>query len=609
MKVVGRLRSVALKVLPSSVARALAQRLKDYPALWAYISKAPVENRRRKDPSRLRAKTIGIFDDFSFQCLKHELDITKASRKKWREQLDATQFDLLLVESAWHGNDGSWSYTLSKFDRHGKDLIELVAACKAKGIPTVFWNKEDPSNFEVFKAAAKIFDFVFTTDSGCIEKYREVCGHDRIFDMPFAAQPTIHNPIRGANPVLPRVCFAGSWRGAKYPERVRAFESVLDAPLEMGVLDIYDRYAGHKDKSLWFPEKYQPAVKGSLSYLELVPKYREYAAFLNVNSVEDSPTMFSRRVFEILASGTPVISTHSVGIQQMLGNTVLFTDSPSQTRDLVSRLLVGGLEGDKARHLGYRDVHSRHTYGHRVDQMLMRAGVAKAPRAMPLVSIICVSNRPEFLERAISNIRRQVYPNFEVIFVSNSEKYDLDLSAAKLSVLGRVKVLSRPSEQTLAECLNFALEHASGEFFAKMDDDDFYGAHYLSDSMLAFEYSGAHVVGKRTYYCYLEGPNLTAIRFAGGEFKRTSRIQGATIIAHRKSTEAIKFTAVRQGTDSIFLRDCLQRDLSIFSADRFNFVHVRRATNATHTWQISEQEFLANCTEVVEGNRQEQVMF
>ena len=46
--------------------------------------------------------------------------------------------------------------------------------------------------------------------------------------------------------------------------------------------------------------------------------YRAYKIFLNVNSVHESPTMFSRRVFELLSSYTNVLSTPSVGITEIL---------------------------------------------------------------------------------------------------------------------------------------------------------------------------------------------------------------------------------------------------------------------------------------------------
>ena len=37
-------------------------------------------------------------------------------------------------------------------------VIDLVRHCQARGIPTVFWNKEDSPNFEHFWRTAVLFD-------------------------------------------------------------------------------------------------------------------------------------------------------------------------------------------------------------------------------------------------------------------------------------------------------------------------------------------------------------------------------------------------------------------------------------------------------------------
>ena len=54
----------------------------------------------------------------------------------------------------------------------------------------------------------------------------------------------------------------------------------------------------------------------------MLTAYRCYDVMLNVNTVTGSPTMFSRRVFESLACGTPVLSSESVGMSRMLGGHV-----------------------------------------------------------------------------------------------------------------------------------------------------------------------------------------------------------------------------------------------------------------------------------------------
>ena len=42
-----------------------------------------------------------------------------------------------------------------------------------------------------------------------------------------------------------------------------------------------------------FPEEYHPYIKGSLNYEDMVLEYKKYNIFLNVNSVNNSPSSFS----------------------------------------------------------------------------------------------------------------------------------------------------------------------------------------------------------------------------------------------------------------------------------------------------------------------------
>src|SRR5690349_22025038 len=58
-------------------------------------------------------------------------------------------------------------------------------------------------------------------------------------------------------------------------------------------------------------------------------------------------SMFSRRVFELLACGTAVVSTESVGVEQTLGDVVAMVERSEEhtselqsRRDLVCRLLL-----------------------------------------------------------------------------------------------------------------------------------------------------------------------------------------------------------------------------------------------------------------------------
>ena len=182
-----------------------------------------------------------ILDTFTEYSLRHEVNLLLMSPKHWRAQIEKTRPECLLVESAWRGNNGGWRNRIVGYeDIEDNPLRELVQYCRSNGIPTVFWNKEDPPHFDNFLGAAREFDFVFTSDSDCVPRYRKALGHDRIYVLPFAAQPRLHNPSREEGwPNYP-VCFPGSWVPRRYPERAETLTYLLDPAIPHG-LHIFDR--------------------------------------------------------------------------------------------------------------------------------------------------------------------------------------------------------------------------------------------------------------------------------------------------------------------------------------------------------------------------------
>ena len=121
-----------------------------------------------------------IVDTFTEYALRHEADLVLMSPIHWRAQMESRRPVCLFVESAWWGNNGGWRNRIAGYEgSEDNPLRELLAYCRSNGIPTIFWNKEDPPHFDNFIGAAKEFDYVFTSDADCIPRYREVLGHDR----------------------------------------------------------------------------------------------------------------------------------------------------------------------------------------------------------------------------------------------------------------------------------------------------------------------------------------------------------------------------------------------------------------------------------------------
>ena len=544
---------------------------------------------------KLPVKMAAIMDEFTLACFKPECHVVTFSPDNWKQRLSAEKPDLLFVESAWAGNEGAWRYKINVSHQiTDGPLFDLVQWCRQRGIPTVFWNKEDPPNFEHFINAAALFNHVFTTDENCIPAYRERLGHDRVYVLPFAAQGVIHNPINTQRDIVGDVCFAGSYYAKRHLERQQDMEILLKPALRHG-LHIFDRMHGTTDERYMFPDAYRQAIQGSLSYPEMLDAYKRYRVFLNVNSVLDSPTMFSRRVLEILACGTPVISTPALGIDRLLGSDVVpLIENAEQAAHWLDILLKDRETADRMVLKAQRRIFTEHTVERRLRTVLDKLGI-KYEVPQRRVTIITCTNRPAKLENIIANYERQNYADKEFILVLNSDDYSLEAVKERLKSVHNARAFQLPEQRTLGECLNKTIDEMQCEFWSKFDDDNFYGANFISDLMLPFGYTDAAVIGKYAYYAFMEGQNALALRYPGCEHQYVSLLSGSALIAERRLLEEIRFPDVNRGEDTQFLREAVARGFRLYSADRFNYVVRRAASTDEHTWKITQEEFLRHC--------------
>ncbi len=543
-------------------------------------------------------RVAAILDTFTEHSLRYEVDLLLLSRENWRAEIGSDRPKLLLVESAWMGNEGEWrNRIVGSENLEDNQLRELLQYCRTTGIPTAFWNKEDPPHFDEFIGAASEFDFVFTTDADCVPLYREALGHDRVYVLQFAAQPKLHNPAREEGwPSYP-VCFAGSWVQHKYPERAEALQYLLDPSLPLG-LHIFDRNLEQEidlGPNFRFPDQYNEAIRGTLSYREMLTAYRCYDVMLNVNTVAESPTMFSRRVLESLACGTPVVSSESVGMRRMLGEHVRVTRSREDTVGHLVDLL--GDEDARARegHLAYRYVHENHTYRHRMDEVFLRAGLEPPGTEQPSVSVLMPTMRPGNVARCVENFKKQSYSRKELILILNNAEFDLDAVRRDTESIPNVQVLYVDGQTTIGDCLNRGVEAASGRYIAKMDDDDHYGERYLSDSILAASFSDAEIVGKGLFFVYFEAGDVTALFEWTSEHTFMSFVTGGTLLVQTDVAKDILFDSVSLREDTNFQRSAVRAGCRIYSADRFNYIRVRNRGLSGHSDRTPDANFLQRC--------------
>ena len=347
-----------------------------------------------------------VLDEFTAECVSHEVNLIKVTQENWQSQLEANIPDFLLVESCWRGNDGNWG-ALTRGSGGNKKLTPLLQYCKNQGIPTVFWNKEDPPHYEKFGAIAKLFDLAITTDVNMVSRYKEDFGID-VYPLSFGAQPKIHNPSF-IIPRLDKAVFAGSYYGDK-PKRCLDFESVITAVEDAGVsYDIFDRNYYRGIDKFAFPERYHANIVGNLPPDEVWRAHKGYKYQINMNSVQDSSTMFARRVYESLASGTPVISNDSIGVRELFGDLVIMDKDDISISERLQELASSPVLYNELARQGVRRVMREHTYGHRIQQICQLLGI-NVEVALPKATLAVTASSKSDIKKAKSLFRKQTAP-------------------------------------------------------------------------------------------------------------------------------------------------------------------------------------------------------
>ena len=441
-----------------------------------------------------------VMDDFSRTGFAPECNLLPLTAGDWRQQLLTFSPHMLLVESAWWGCDKSWH---RKVSQAAPELRELVNWCEANKVPTVFWNKEDPVHFERFLITASLFDVVFTTEINCIPHYKKALGHERVHLLPFACQPAVHNPLERHDRVA-GACFAGSYY-LRYPHRALDLRAVLDATRALMSVDIFDRYFESADANYRFPPEYQPLIKGSLRVDEMHRAYKGYRFGLNMNTVKQSPTMFARRVFELLGSGTVVLSNESVGVRGFFGDVVLCGDTAAGITQDLTPLLQDDVCRARQALAGVRAVMQQHTYAHRLDAIAQRLWGHGYLAPLPAVLLLARAETVAQMQALLQCSLQQAHTNWRLLLVAPA-----DLCSEPHQALQdpRVRLLPWAALQglTLLEVAQALVwpdqTEVASHWVAGWLAQDHYGPNYLLDMVLATRYTQAPMLGKAGHFVW-----------------------------------------------------------------------------------------------------------
>lgn len=319
-------------------------------------------------------KVALIADELTRSCLAFECQIRDLTPLNYRFFLKFWKPDVLFVESAWQGLGNAWKYKIASYpdrpERNNHTLRRVVAYARELGIPCVFWNKEDGVHFERFISSAAMFDYIFTVDENCIPRYRAVVGSQvPVASLMFAVQPAIHSPSpRGYG--HRRACFVGSYSWHIHDRRRKWQEILFAASADVG-LTVFDRNSERPSSNYRYPDLPWLEVRPSVHHTRTADIYRDYMISLNVNTVEDSGTMFSRRLIEILGCGGLAVTTPALSVARYFKEYCHIVSCEEEARELFGRLKNGLAPCDRLMSAaGAEYVLKEHTWAHRLEEIM-----------------------------------------------------------------------------------------------------------------------------------------------------------------------------------------------------------------------------------------------
>ena len=211
---------------------------------------------------------------------------------------------------------------------------------------------------------------------------------------------------------------------------------------------------------------------------------------------------------------------------------------------------------------------------------------------LPTVSVVLATNRPDYLEHALGQVKTQTYPEVALVLVLHGEGFTHTDSQLEELYGAPLVVVRAPSKYVYGAVLNQGVAASTGSLVAKMDDDDWYSPEHLWDLVRAMDYSGAALVGKAAEFVYLEELDITIRRMVeGSETYGNRNLGGGTFLIKRTTLDTIGgWRRLPRQVDQALLEDLETLAIPWYRTLGYGYMLHRRAEG--HTWEADVDYFL-----------------
>ncbi len=533
--------------------------------------------------TRKRLAISFVGSDRGFARLSCLADLYLIREAEFEQQLGLAGFDRLIIETTTEPLCGEWRHQLSTLSGTLTPKGQaLCASAKAQGVPICLFVTSGPMEFYLWRDFAKIADTVIIEG---VEK--DWSGTDL-----FGIKPTFIRPATepAANPAL---------RGTDADLRllVPTASDVFNDPEFAGFLQDQTSY------DTLFTEYHYDFVARPLK--ERLPEAPFHAARALYHTRMTKLMQESRLVLvpgsslrsneQLLALLLDAISCGSIPI--LFGATSLdhpIIDSLEQVYDIselqeLQRIYrVQWHWEDRWRSL-FRKVCEDHVWKSEDRTALLGEDPFGPDHDTPLMTAIIVSKRPQLVASCIEAFRRQTAARKELIIVLNMSTKPEDLPP----LAENEHVFQLPPNCTVGQCLNAAIAEATGRYWTKMDDDDFYIDTYLADLRAYFRATQADCLGRQAVYFYFDGPKQSLARdFLARRCFRLARagnyLSGATLSGDKAAPSPEFSDRFRNAADSSWVETAHDEGYRVISFDSSSLTVFRNADERFHTWKMPD---------------------
>lgn len=431
--------------------------------------------------SQIIPKTVGIITDvYMYNFYKDVFStVVYLNPDNYNKAFQENRFDAIIYVSCWKGiSDEEWR-GIKYREKPAKAFAGILELAKRQGAVTIFQSIEDPSNFENFLPLARQCDFVFTSDSDSIERYKAELGHDAVFYGEYGVNPLLHNPVGCRTHVLNAAFFAGSW-ASRYQERCDDMRTIFSSVRDCGApLIIVDRNYGSDAKELQYPSEFIDSVLPSVDHEQLQALHKIFRYSINLNSIKGSATMCAMRVYELQAMGVGMMSNYARSVFNNFPEIRIVPYPGDLSFDFQEQEGFGEYLNNMRR---LRNVMTGRTAYDVTARMFACAGITSSTPNLPKVAIIIDPEHRDSLAQA----EQQSYDFCSVVSPENADH-------------GLVEGF---------------------DYFTWFDPDCTYGPYYIQDMINALKYTNSSFITKHAWFSpsgYVGGPQHQFTQLVAGK--------------------------------------------------------------------------------------------